>query len=290
MNLLAFPGGGAMGAFQAKILQRVGPETLLRAGATAGTSIGSVMALAVAFDRTARIDDFFQANVGSIFAGYRWRHFLKWPLPRYHDRALNDALKLYFGEHTLFGAARVPTWIVAVHASGRPKVFYSHADDDGMIPAWEVARASCAAPTFFDRWRGKADGGVVANNPIFVGVAGLVARYGYAPWQIRAFKVGSGRAALVDEETNDLNNAHTPMSWLGSLRFVMNAHFEGAADAMQDYFAEAVLPPMNLAEVDFDCPAAWNMDDPRVAGWIGDRFSSEISAGADRLAGFLQAQ
>jgi hypothetical protein len=287
MKLLAFPGGGAMGAYQAEILQRVDPPLMRLAGAAAGTSIGSVMALAVGFDKTVGISDFFRVNVGSIFGGYRWRHYLKYPLPRYGDKALNDGLKAFFGKHTLFGESRIPLWIVAVHASGRPKVFYSQADDDAMVPAWEVARASCAAPTYFQRWRGKADGGVVANNPIFVGIAGLVARFGYAPHQIRAFKIGTGRAAPIDEEGNDLDNAHSPLTWTGSLRFVMNAHFEGAADAMQDYFAEAFLPPMNLAEIDFNCPPGWDMDDPRVAAWIPAKFQKEITEGAERVAGFL---
>lgn len=284
MNLLALPGGGCFGVYQAAAIARVPPEYLAKVGAVAGTSIGSVIGLAVALDRTDGLLPFFRERAPRIFAGYGFRHFLKWPLPRYADHALNKALQDLFGTLPL-GECRIPTWITAVHMSGRPKVYFSRNADDSTVPAWEVARASCAAPTFFARWHGLSDGGLVANNPVMVGLAGLRRECGYSLDQIRAFKLGTGKVESVHGEQRNYGSG--PHTWTGNLKFIVSTLLDGASDVMNDYQAAAFLQPHAYAGADFVLRHDLDMDNPRTVETILGEYERDIEQAAIDLVRFL---
>lgn len=285
MKLVAFPGGGCLGAFQAAVLQQLAPDEIARAGAACGTSIGSFSAVSVGLRKTENILPTFLKFCDGVFGGYPWRHYIKWPLPRYGDAPLNAALHDHFGD-SLFGECKIPVWVVAAHASGRPKIFSSLDTADGAWRAWEVVRASCAAPTYFSRWRGKSDGGVVANHPVLIGIAGLVHDVGHSLDQISACKIGTGYARRIDEDANDLATS-TPRTWTGNLIYVMRAHFEGAVDEAPDNVAGAVLGRRYVQGCDFPAPDDMEMDDPRVPARILQNYGAEISRGADLVRMFL---
>lgn len=284
MNLLALPGGGCFGAYQAAAIERVPAEYLAKVGAVAGTSIGSVIGLAVALNRTSGLLPFFRQRAPRIFAGYGFRHFLKWPLPRYPDHELNSALQDLFGSAVL-GECHIPTWITAVHASGRPKVYFSRNADDSMVPAWEVARASCAAPTFFARWHGMSDGGLVANNPVMIGVAGLRRECGYSLDQIRAFKLGTGKVESVHGKQH--NRGSGPWTWSGSLKFIVGTLLDGASDMMNDYQAEAFLQSHAYTVADFTLRHDLDMDNPRTVDTILKDYERDVEQAAIDLVRFL---
>lgn len=287
MKHLTIPGGGAFGAFPAAVLDRVPPETLRKVGSVSGTSIGSLMALSIGLRKTEGLHAFFQQRVDQIFAGYFWRHYLSYPMPRYRDKALIAALREWFGDARL-GDIEVPAWVVATHASGRPKVFFNRDVADSQVPIWEVCRASCAAPTYFQWWRGKADGGMCANNPAMVGLSGLIGDCGYTLNQVSVLKIGTGHAPLIDEEGNDLNNATGPLTIMGTVNFVRTALFEGAVDAMIDYEAETLLGQHRYKIVDFATGEDWNMDDPRTARRIVRHYDRHILQGAIDVVRFLE--
>jgi patatin-like phospholipase/acyl hydrolase len=67
---------------------------------------------------------------------------------------------------------------------------------DWKSPAWEVARATSAAPTFFEGHRFNfdffLDGGVWANNPILLAIVEALSSYDLQLDQVRVLSVGTG--------------------------------------------------------------------------------------------------
>ncbi len=67
---------------------------------------------------------------------------------------------------------------------------------DHVMAAWEVCRATSAAPTFFAphviSGRGFVDGGLWANNPILVAVTEALSCFDITPSQLRILSIGSG--------------------------------------------------------------------------------------------------
>ncbi|MEO0561198.1 MAG: patatin-like phospholipase family protein, partial [Chloroflexota bacterium] len=88
-------------------------------------------------------------------------------------------LQQYFGDERLGEAVStvlIPSYDVERAA---PRFFRSRlTDTDGQIPMWQVARATTAAPTFFEpfklevngRTEALIDGGMIANNPAMCGL------------------------------------------------------------------------------------------------------------------------
>jgi patatin-like phospholipase/acyl hydrolase len=70
---------------------------------------------------------------------------------------------------------------------------------DWKSEAWQVARATSAAPTFFRAHEsGHAfflDGGLWANNPVLCAVIEALTAYDLSPSQIRVLSIGTGTAA-----------------------------------------------------------------------------------------------
>ena len=67
---------------------------------------------------------------------------------------------------------------------------------DHKTAAWEVCRATSAAPTYFApherNGRGFVDGGLWANNPILVGVTEALSAFEIAPEKLRILSIGTG--------------------------------------------------------------------------------------------------
>ncbi|WP_284614764.1 CBASS cGAMP-activated phospholipase [Aquabacterium humicola] len=186
-RVLALSGGGFLGLYTAVVLKeleaRAGMPLARRFDLLAGTSIGAVLALGLAFEVPA-------ARLVQLFTDHGERVFSRRPLPRgqlgrlvdmsravlgpkYSGEALRSLLEAELGDRRLADAPH-PVVMPAVDIERcRTKVFKTpHAPGargDGALRAVDVAMAACAAPTYFPAVRiGDrlyADGGLFAVAP-----------------------------------------------------------------------------------------------------------------------------
>lgn len=166
-RILALSGGGYLGLYSACLLEeleaRVGEPLGRRFDLIAGTSIGSILGLALAFEiPMATLKNLLLEHGQEIFPfkGHpsnvigRVLDMARSVIgPKYSSKALRAALHNYFGHQTL-GQAKHSLVIPAVNISnGRTKIFKTpHCDKssgDADIPVVDVAMASCAAPGYF---------------------------------------------------------------------------------------------------------------------------------------------
>ena len=166
---LTLTGGGYRGLFTARALQEmedhVGEPIGRRFDLSYGTSIGGIIALAVAFEvPMQKVVQAFEQSGESIFpprvkptgkvgkALDIWRH---WDQPRYRSQALRDVITSLIPEDATLNDAKHAVGVPAVNVtSGRPQVFKTrHKAEwtrDWKYRAVDVALATSAAPTFFE--------------------------------------------------------------------------------------------------------------------------------------------
>lgn len=185
---LSLTGGGYRGLFTARALQvmeqRIGEPIGRRFDLTCGTSIGGIVALAVAFEvRMENVVKVFEDYGAEIFPpqvppssnigrGWDlWRHSRK---PRYSSAPLREAIGKLIDKDATLNDAKHAVAIPAVNVTqGKPQVFKTrHKAEwsrDWKFKAVDVALATAAAPTFFELAEvgGNlyADGGLFANAP-----------------------------------------------------------------------------------------------------------------------------
>ncbi len=185
---LALTGGGYRGLFTARALQEmehhVGEPIGRRFDLSYGTSIGGIIALAVAFEvPMQKVVQAFERSGESIFPPREkpktWiakgldiaRH---WNRPRYRSQALREVITSLIPEDATLNDAKHAVGIPAVNVtSGRPQVFKTrHKAEwtrDWKYKVVDVALATSAAPTFFELaeldGQRYADGGLYANAP-----------------------------------------------------------------------------------------------------------------------------
>ncbi|MBK6729122.1 MAG: patatin-like phospholipase family protein [Xanthomonadales bacterium] len=182
-QILALSGGGYRGLFTARVLadmeQSIGAPIATRFDLLAGTSIGGILALALALEITAdRMVRLFETKGEQIFQRRRSLGGL-WRAP-YAQSSLYQLLcgPELFGENTV-GACRHPVLVPAInYTTGRPVVFktphHPNFVTDHKHRMADVALATSAAPGFFPRHVFNncqyIDGGLFANAPGLLGV------------------------------------------------------------------------------------------------------------------------
>lgn len=175
----------------------------------AGTSTGGIIAVGLGFSiPTEKIVELYSVRGEEIFppniyqrSKTSWLQFVRDALyPKYDHRTLEAALYEVFGDKTL-GESRsrlvIPSCMVPKSEVAVFKTDH-HADykRDHKMLAWEVCRATSAAPTFFAgherNGRMFVDGGLWANNPIMVAVTEALSCFDLEPSQIRVLTIGTG--------------------------------------------------------------------------------------------------
>lgn len=186
-RILALAGGGYLGLYSACVLARL--EALAREplgrrfDLIAGTSVGGILAVALAFELPMeQLMKLFLENGTEVFSrrllpsgavGLLFNLTRSVAGPKYDGVALRDALATCLGERTL-GNARHRLVVPAVNVTRcLTKIFKTpHAPGsrgDERVRAVDVTMATCAAPTYFPAVRigGDlfADGGMFAVAP-----------------------------------------------------------------------------------------------------------------------------
>ncbi|MBE0405246.1 CBASS cGAMP-activated phospholipase [Halomonas citrativorans] len=195
VKILSLNGGGARGLFTINVLaeieriieQQTG-QSHVKAGEyfdlITGTSIGGILALGLAAGKSAReLESVFRDQASLIFPHRRsWRK--KWRAvfgAQYNSKPLLEAVACMIGAETTFGDLNRRVMIPAVNLStGKPQFFKTPHNPsfnrDARLTLLDAAMATSAAPTYFaphycaDLDAYFADGGLVANNPSFIGL------------------------------------------------------------------------------------------------------------------------
>jgi patatin-like phospholipase/acyl hydrolase len=211
---LSLTGGGYRGLFTARALQvmeeHIGVPVGQRFDLTCGTSIGGVVALAVAFEVEMRkVVEVFEEFGAVIFPPHEpptsnlgkgldlWRHARK---PRYSTAPLREAITKLIDKDATLADAKHAVAIPAVNVTqGKPQVFKTrHKAEwtrDWKFKAVDVALATAAAPTFFELAEvgGNlyADGGLFANAPDLVALHEAEHFFCLAAEAVRILSVGT---------------------------------------------------------------------------------------------------
>lgn len=211
-RILAFDGGGVRGVLSATLLKRLEdsfPGLVDKADLVAGTSIGSLIALALAFGLS-------PARLSEITSGIDWSAvfrrkstgFLR-PMcgGTYGIRAINSVFPPGLRLSDL--SKRVLAISFRVTASGGDSwapVFFNNfpSSETKDTSVLDVALACTAVPAYFPSHRGYIDGGVVANNPSMAALCAAVdpGLGGQSIEDVVLLSIGTGRILYrIDADT-----------------------------------------------------------------------------------------
>lgn len=280
--ILSVDGGGVFGAAPASVLTRM-DQSLLDFSAYAGTSIGSAIVAGLATGVSpAKLLDLFEGKMDKVFP-QTWYRGLLFFRAKYPDAGLNRVIQELVGASTLFGDVRAPTFIVAGDlATNSVKIFDSTKEEDKVIPLWEVVRASVAAPTYFPPWRNYCDGGIFANNPGMVAVAGSLRTLGWDSHDLYMLSLGCGEDLLSKQKRLDKHSS--VVQWLPKLLRMM---LDGGANKMHDFFVRATLGPRML-RLQYNRDSDWAFDDPENVALCLSAWRDALEGGAASASSFLR--
>ncbi len=239
---LALSGGGFLGLYTAVVLEGLEASARMPLARSfdliAGTSIGAVLGLALAFEvPMARMTRLFTDKGPEVFSH---RALPSGPVsrlldltrsvmgPKYSGQALRAALQAEFGDQRL-GDALHPVVVPAVDVGAcRTKVFKTpHAPasrGDADLSVVDVAMAACAAPAYFPAVRvdGRlhADGGLFAVAPDQVCLHELEQFMGVDLARVTMLSVGTATQRYQPREGVDDENAGA-VGWLSDGRLLL---------------------------------------------------------------------
>ena len=187
-RVLSIDGGGIRGIIPALVIahleQKTGQPASELFDFIVGTSTGGMLALGLALQGEEGAPQFsakqmvklYGVHGGEIFEQSLWRKLRSVGgvlEEAYSHEALERILNQYFGAHALADCC-VPTMVTSYDIQNRRTVFFKswHADH-GAILCSEAARATSAAPTYFEpttlAWADESatlvDGGIFMNSP-----------------------------------------------------------------------------------------------------------------------------
>lgn len=183
-QILSLDGGGIKGLFSAALLAALEDDLQTRIidhfDLIAGTSTGGIIAIALGLGLSPReIVQFYVQHGPNIFPGSRkwYRCALQWFRSKYSSCPLEATLKDCFQERRFGESSK--RLVIPSYNLGEDDVYIFRTPHnerlrrDLKVPAWKVARATSAAPSYFPSFKGLdgqrlIDGGVWANNPTMV--------------------------------------------------------------------------------------------------------------------------
>jgi predicted acylesterase/phospholipase RssA len=250
-RLLSLSGGGCLGYYTACVLraleERANAPLIRRFDMLAGTSIGGILALALAAGVSASgMEESFRRHGAEVFSGrakaHGWMEGLNDLLralvtPKYSAAKLRANLSPLLGE-TRLGDLQVPVMVTAIDVTdGSARLFSSSEQADRDFKAIDVAMATAAMPGFYPLARVGgglyADGGLYANAPDLLALSQCEHGLGVAPGRIEMVSVGtaSTRFAL----------AHPRRRPMGALDWLMRERMVRLAISAQQSAAQTLM-------------------------------------------------
>lgn len=229
-NILALTGGGYRGLYTAHVLaelERVAGRPLGQCfDLIAGTSIGGILALALAFQiPMAVVADEFQQRAPTIF---RRRGMLAgWMRAKYSQAGLRQAIEAIFPSDATLEMAQHAVIVPALNLThGEPQVFKTRHHDtyhrDYRYRVIDIALATSAAPVFFPIAELDnqlfADGGLFANAPDLAAVHEAEKFLAAASATIRMLSIGttSSKYAIGHDRSRDFG----AIQWMRGIRLL----------------------------------------------------------------------
>ncbi|WP_191908964.1 CBASS cGAMP-activated phospholipase [Larkinella humicola] len=241
-RILSIDGGGIRGIIPARILCELESHLSHEKGEQVrfcdyfdlicGTSTGGIIAIGLALGMSAsEILALYDTNAQKIFGHWRWttpKNVRRVSHPKHSNAGLMNVLKKAFGpysngnDETRLGHAKTRLAIPAyIASSGKTRVFKtSHNPElrrDYQVPAYQVALATSAAPTFFPAHTFKyfdtltnttntltnlVDGGIFANNPAIIGFSEAIA-LDVPIGNLKILSLGTGSEAFKEPFSTD---------------------------------------------------------------------------------------
>lgn len=208
-QILSLDGGGIKGIFSAGVLAAIEEDLNITVAdhfdLIAGTSTGGIIAIGLGLGLKPReIVEFYLRAGPQIFPRLRGLKSLwHWVRCKYSSHPLEEALKRCFKEKR-FGDSQ-KRLVIPSYNLGEDDVYifrtphHEKLRRDFKVPAWKVAMATSAAPTFFpasldvDSLR-LIDGGVWANNPTLVAVTEAFGTLGVPLADMHILSIGTSNA------------------------------------------------------------------------------------------------
>lgn len=275
-QILSLDGGGIRGLFGAMLLaaleKDLGVRVVEHFDLIAGTSTGGIVAIGLGLGLTPQqIVELYVRDGPSIFSNpLGLGSIQKWYRRKYSALPLENALRSCFGDR-LFGES-LKRLVVPAYNLGQDDVYLfrtAHHEKlrrDYRIPAWKVARATSAAPTFFPSSREidnlrLVDGGVWANNPVMVAVTEALATLGAGPASIRVLSIGTSQEVRAGRPRLDWGGI---MAWgLGNAAVDLIIHAQSVAASNQ---VRLLLGEDRIVRVDpVVAEGEFSLDGPRRA-------------------------
>lgn len=277
-KILALDGGGIKGLYTAHLLRQCeldlanGKPLAAYFDMIAGTSTGGIIALGLGLARTTEeIVSFYETDGRRIFPpspvtklGKAWRFVSSFFRPILNHEELEAALKRRFAHDTLGQAG--PRIVVPAFMMPKTEIAVFKTDhhpdfrNDYKTPAWKVARATSAAPTYLkghehaESGRIFIDGGVWANNPVMVAIVDALTSYDITLDQIEVLSIGTGNPPF------ELSRKSVFAGLLAWREVIMAAMFLTTDNATAQ--AMLLLGPDNLLRIEpFDEAATIKLDD-----------------------------
>lgn len=262
-SILSIDGGGIRGIIPALVLAEIEKRTDRPIAELfdliAGTSTGGILALGLTVpgdEDTSRYSasdlvEFYDEEGGDIFQKSGWDTYRKAQSffdEKYDADAIERILQNKFGSASLSDAS-TPVLVPAYEIEQRrPYFFKSHRAKESSerdILMWKAARATSAAPTYFEPFKiniegpleylALIDGGVYANNPAACALVEGAADFDADPSTVFMVSVGTG------VNTNSLRY-EAARGW-GLIKWaqpLLDVVFDGVSDTV-DYQLNALL-------------------------------------------------
>jgi uncharacterized protein len=271
-QILSLDGGGIRGLYSAAVLAKLeekhGVSVVDHFDLITGTSTGGIIAIGLGLRMLPREIVRFYVEAGPrIFRNpLGWRNCFHWLCRKYSDEPLRLALNhsSAFGDRKL-GESKsrlvVPSFSLA---HNEVRVFktphHERLRTDWQIPAWKVAMATSAAPTFFpvcDHVEDSRliDGGVWANNPTVLGIAEAVSMLGVPLSDIHVFSLGTTDARIKRRGALDGGGI---VQWIRK-KDVIDILMRGQS-AGTNGLAAHLIGPQNVFRIDPIVPEVFALD------------------------------
>ena len=254
MRVLSIDGGGIRGIIPALVLAEVEARTGRRVAElfdlVAGTSTGGILACALTRRQpqsAAELVELYREEGPRIFRrslGHRVRSAEGLLEEKHDDEALEDALGRYLGGDRLSDAT-TRVLVTAYDLQGREPWFFKSWRPELDAPLRIVARATAAAPTYFepieDGPRSLIDGGVFATNPAMCAYAEAVVLEDAPPRFVLSLGTGRQTRPILHEDA---------ASWglVQWVRPVIDVVFDGVSDTVE-YQLEHLMAPGSVVRL-----------------------------------------